>query len=270
MVGDYCLLTRKIRMMRFSLISGLLFSLFASTQALATLSAQDILKKSDEVRNPSRSFSLSTTLVSYKSGKQHETSTLRLYSRAYPSGQFRSLVKFVSPQRDAGKLTLKSGRDLWLYDPASQASVPISPQQRLLGQAANGDVVTANWNYDYQATLVGEERVLDGERQQRDCYRLHLVAQHQDAAYPSMELWVDKQDFKSCKAEFYAVNGNLLKTTYFRSYQTVLGGSRPTEAVIIDGLNSQLVTVLKHQDFAWYDVPEAWLQRDYLPHFKDD
>jgi outer membrane lipoprotein-sorting protein len=257
-------------MMRFSLISGLLFSLFASGQALATLSAQDILKKSDEVRNPSRSFSLSTTLVSYKNGKQFETSTLRLYSRAYPSGQFRSLVKFVSPQRDAGKLTLKSGQDLWLYDPTSQASVPISPQQRLLGQAANGDVVTANWNYDYQATLVKEEQVLDGERQLRDCYRLHLVARNSDAAYPSMELWVDKQDFKSCKAEFYAVNGSLLKTTYFRGYQPVLGGSRPTEAVIIDGINSQLVTVLKHQDFAWYDVPEAWLQRDYLPHFKDD
>ncbi|AHG20253.2 hypothetical protein Z042_11905 [Chania multitudinisentens RB-25] len=256
--------------MRFSLIYGLLFSLFTSGQALATLSAQEILKKSDEVRNPDRSFSLSTTLISYKNGKQHESSVVRLYSRTYSSGQFRSLLKFISPQRDAGKLTLKSGKDLWLYDPGSQASVPISPQQRLLGQAANGDVVTANWNYDYLATLVSEEQILDGERQQRDCYRLHLVARHPDVAYPSMEIWVDKQDFKSCKAEFYAMNGNLLKTTYFRRYQPVLGGNRPTEAVIIDGINSQLVTVLKHQDFAWYDVPEAWLQRDYLPHFKDN
>lgn len=256
--------------MKHSLIYGLLLSLFTGSQALAGLGAQEILKKSDEVRNPDRSFSLSTTLISYKNGKQYETSTLRLYSRAYPSGQFRSLVKFISPQRDSGKLTLKSGSDLWFYDPASRASVPISPQQRLLGQAVNGDVVTANWNYDYQATLVREEQVLDGERQQRICYRLHLVARNQNAAYSSMDLWVDKQDFKSCKAEFYALNGNLLKTTYFRRYQPVLGRDRPTEAVIIDGLNSQLVTVLKHQDFAWYDVPEAWLQRDYLPHFKDD
>jgi outer membrane lipoprotein-sorting protein len=256
--------------MKRTLTYGLALSLFISGQALAALSAQEILHKSDQVRNPDRSFSLSTTLVSYKNGKQHETSMLRLYSRAYPNGQFRSLVKFISPQRDAGKLTLKSGRDLWLYDPSSKASVPISPQQRLLGQAANGDVVTANWGYDYRATLVGEEQVLDGERQQRDCYRLHLVASQPDAAYAAMELWVDKQDFKSRKAEFHAVNGDLLKTTYFRRYQPVLGGSRPTEAVIIDGINSQLVTVLKHQDFAWYDVPEGWLQRDYLPHFKDD
>ena len=44
---------------------------------------------------------------------------------------------------DTGKLMLKNGNDLWFYDPANQASVRISPDQRLLGQAANGDVVTS-------------------------------------------------------------------------------------------------------------------------------
>lgn len=242
-----------------------------SVPAWAGLSAQDILQRSDAVRNPARSFSLLTTLISYKNGKQHESSQLRLYSRADPhGGQFRSLLRFTRPQRDAGKLTLKSGRDLWLYDPTSRASVPISPQQRLLGQAANGDVVTANWALDYRARMVGEEQIEDGERQLRDCYRLHLTAANPDAAYPSMELWVDKTDFKSRKAEFYALNGNLLKTTWYRRYQQALDGVRPTEAVIIDAVNAQLVTVLHYQDFAWYDVPEAWLQRDFLPHFHEE
>ncbi|RQH10145.1 outer membrane lipoprotein-sorting protein [Paraburkholderia dinghuensis] len=240
-------------------------------QALAAMSAQEILKKSDAVRNPDRSFSLVTTMVSFKNGKQDESNRMTLYSRAYPNGgQFRSLLRFISPQRDAGKLTLKSGRDLWLFDPSSQASVPISPQQRLLGQASNGDVVTANWSTDYQATLVGEERIQDGDRQMRDCYRLHLVASNPDAAYPAMELWVDRADFKSRKAEFYAISGGLLKTTYYRRYEQALGGVRPMEAVIIDGVDANLVTVIRHQDFAWRDVPEAWLQRDYLPHFKDN
>lgn len=254
-----------------ALLSGALFKGANVAQgAQAALSAQEILKRSDEVRNPSRSFSLITTLVSYKQGRQQETTRLKLYSRADPDGgQFRSLLKFVSPQRDVGKLTLKSGRDLWLYDPGSRASVPISPQQRLLGQASNGDVVTANWNLDYVATLVGEEKIMDGDRQLRDCYRLHLVARNAEAPYSLMELWVDREDFKSRKAEFFAVNGGLLKTTFFRRYEAALDGSRPTEAVIIDGLNSQLVTVIRHHDFAWFDVPESWLQRDYLPNFKD-
>lgn len=246
--------------------------LFAGIRpALADINAQDILKRSDIVRNPQQPFTLVTTLISYKNGTQHEKSELRLYSRPDPhGGQYHSLLRFISPQRDVGKLTLKSGRDLWLYDPNSKASVPISPQQRLLGQASNGDVVTANWAADYSAAIIAEEIIQDGYKQDRECYRLHLTATNPDAAYPSMELWVDKTNFKSLKAEFYAVNGSLLKTTFYRRYEEVLGGERPTEAVIIDGMNSQLVTVIRNQQFEWRDVPESWFQRDFLPHIRDD
>lgn len=62
---------------------------------------------------------------------------------------------------------LKSGNDLWFFDPSSKASIRLSPQQRLLGQAANGDVVTVNLAKDYQAQLEAEESVLDGDRQSR-------------------------------------------------------------------------------------------------------
>lgn len=48
----------------------------------------------------------------------------------------------------------------------------------------------------------------------------------------------------------------------------MLGQQRPTETVIIDGLNPKWVTVLRNSDFAWREVPEAWLQRDYLPRFR--
>ncbi len=245
--------------------------LSVTAPAMAEINAQDILKKSDDVRNPPRAFSLVTTLISYKNGRQHEKSELKLYSRPDENGgQYHSLLRFISPQRDAGKLTLKSGRDLWMYDPNSKASVPISPQQRLLGQASNGDVVTANWAADYSAALVAEETIKDGDKQDRDCYRLHLTATNPDAAYPAMELWVDKTSFKSHKAEFYALNGSLLKTTYYRRYDAVLDGKRPTEAVIIDGINSQLVTVIRNQQFEWSDVPASWFQRDFLPHIRDN
>lgn len=246
--------------------------LFTTTQSIsAEIDAQEILRKSDTVRNPHKPFSLVTTLISYKGGKQHEKSELRLYSRLNGSGkQYSSLLKFISPKKDVGKLTLKSGRDLWLYDPTSKASVPISPQQRLLGQASNGDVVTSNWAADYQANLVVKETILDGYKKERECYRLHLTATSPDAAYPSMDLWVDTSDFKTHKAEFYALNGNILKTTYYRKYENVLEGERPTEAVVIDGVNSQLVTVIRNQQFTWYEIPEFWFQRDYLPNIKAD
>ncbi|WP_227107648.1 outer membrane lipoprotein-sorting protein [Chromobacterium rhizoryzae] len=237
--------------------------------AWAAPDAQQILAWSDEVRNPGKSFSLKVDLLSYKQGKPSEASSLVLYSRADPRrGQFRSLLRFVSPSRDAGKLTLKSGKDLWVFDPASQASVPISPQQRLLGQAANGDVVTVNWTLDYRATLAAEETVMDGDRQPRASYKLRLSARRPDVTYHAIELWVDRDGYRSRKAQFYAASGELLKTAYYRGYRQALGRDRPTETVIIDGLNPQWVTVMRKSGFAWREVPEAWLQRDYLPRFR--
>jgi hypothetical protein len=40
--------------------------------------------------------------------------------------------------------------------------------------------------------------------------------------------------------------------------------------VIIDGLDHAWVTIMRYSDYAWRDVPETWLQRDYLPRFKPE
>src|SRR5215207_370635 len=137
------------------------------------IAAQEILSASDAIRNPDKPFGLTVTLTEYRNGNRTEVTTLSVYSKADPgSGQFKTLVRFVSPPRDADKLMLKNANDLWFYDPSSKASIRLSPQQRLLGQAANGDVVTVNFGKDYEARLAGQEEVADGDRQMRRCRKL--------------------------------------------------------------------------------------------------
>lgn len=241
----------------------------SSLAALAEPSAQAILVASDSVRNPSKPFSVTTSLVEYRGGKHIDDATLVVYSRANEgSGEFNSLVQFIAPVRDANKLILKNGNDLWLYDPGSKASIRLSPQQRLLGQAANGDVVTVNLAHDYRAERAVEEEVSDGDRQLRRSHRLDLVAVRPGVTYHRIELWVAADSSKPIKGKFYAESGQLLKTAFYRRYQMQLGMERPTETVIIDGLDPRWVTVLRYNDFAWRDVPMAWLQREFLPHFK--
>jgi outer membrane lipoprotein-sorting protein len=236
--------------------------------AFGAPSAQEILAASDAVRNPDFSFGLTNTLIEYRNGQQTDTSTLAIYSKADTiGGQYRHLVRFVAPARDANKLMLYSGKDLWFFDPGSKASIRLSPQQRLLGQASNGDVVTVNLAQDYQATLVDEEEMQDGERKARRCYKLTLKAQSTDVTYPRIELWIDTANSQPIKARYFAESGQLLKTAYFRRYQRQLGQERPTETVIIDGLDSNWVTVMRFSDWVRREVPAAWLQRDYLPRF---
>ena len=258
-------------MKKFAVRLLILAGCLASCAAAAGNSPQDILVASDAVRNPDYQFGLTNTLIEYRSGKQTESSTLAIYSRADPhGGQFRSLIRYVAPARDANKLILFNGKDMWFFDPSSKASIRLSPQQRLLGQASNGDVVTVNFAKDYQATTAVEEDTQDGDRQPRHCFKLGLAAMTPDATYHRIEMWVDTANSRPVKARFYTESDKLLKTAYYRHYQKIFGIERPTETVIIDGLDPTWVTVMRYSDWVKRDVPEIWLQRDYLPRFKPE
>lgn len=260
-------------MKKRQLFTASLFAVLGLTTgwAVAAPGAQEVLAASDAIRNPARPFGLTTTLTEYRNGKQTDITSLAVYSRTDAgSGQFRSLIRFLAPARDVNKLMLKAGNDLWFYDPGNKASIRISPQQRLLGKAANGDVVSFNFAKDYRATLVGEEATLDGDRQNRRSYKLKLEATKPDVTYHHVEAWIDSSNNRPLKARFYSESNRLLKTAYYRRYEKQLGAERPTETVIIDGLDPQWVTVLRFTDWAERDVPEAWLQRDYLPRFNPE
>ncbi len=245
--------------------------LLAGHAAQANPDAQAILAASDAIRNPGQPFRVTVTLTEYDKGQQIDTSTLSSYSRTLDgNGQFASLIRFVQPLRDSGKLMLKNGNDLWFYDPGTKASVRISPQQRLMGDAANGDVITINFARDYKATFVAEETIPDGERRARRTFKLALAAASEDATYSGIELWVDAANHWPIKARFLADSGRLLKTAYYRRYQQQLGAERPTETVIIDGLNPQSVTIVRLSDFLARTIPTSWFQRDYLARFQPE
>ena len=232
------------------------------------LNPQEILAASDAIRNPDKPFALSIVLTEYRNAQQVDTNTLAIYSKLDPTnGRYRTLVRYVGPPRDAGKLVLQNGTEMWFYDPSSAASIRISPQQRLLGQASTGDVVSVNFATDYRATSATPEDITDGDRILRHCYHLELTAAVPDATYHRTELWVEQTTGRPVKGKFYSDSDHLLKTAYYRRFQTQLGRERPTETIIIDGLTPTWVTVMRYSDYAWRDVPDSWLQRDYLPRF---
>jgi len=247
------------------------FTVSLPRPVLAAPDAQALLVASDAIRNPGRAFRVTVTLAEFERGSQVDASVLHTYSRTLgESGQFVSLIQFVEPLRDAGKLLLKSGSDLWFYDPSTKASVRISPQQRLMGQASNGDVVTVNFARDYKVMQATEEAVTDGEKRQRAALRLSLTAAGDDATYATIEFWLDRESAAPIRARFFADSGRLLKTAFFRRYQRQLGVDRPTETVIIDGLNSQAITIVRLADFQARNLSPAWFQRDYLPRFQGE
>jgi outer membrane lipoprotein-sorting protein len=206
------------------------------------------------------------TIVEYINNKPRDRTGLIVYSREdKQTRQFNNLVRYAEPLRDAGKLVLLKGENLWFYDPASKASIRISPQQRLTGQASEGDVLTVNLARDYAATIVGDETLQDADRTSRDCWHLDMKAATTDAIYNRIEYWVERGTYRSIKGKFYADSGRLLKIAYYHKYEQQLEGMRPTEVVLIDAVNSNLATTINYSDYRFQEIPDAWFQRDYLP-----
>jgi hypothetical protein len=232
---------------------------------------QDVLAESDRARNPDKPFRVTLALVEYVNGKPRDRTGMVVYAREdRQTRQFSNLVRYAEPPRDAGKLVLLKGGNLWFYDPASKASIRISPQQRLTGQASNGDVLTVNLARDYTTTIVGEESLQDADRKSRDCWHLDMNAATPDAIYNRIEYWVERGTYRSVKGKFYADSGRLLKIAYYHKYEEQLGGMRPTEVILIDAVNSNLATTIDYADYRFQDIPEAWFQRDYLPRLRSE
>ncbi|MBI3675355.1 MAG: outer membrane lipoprotein-sorting protein [Proteobacteria bacterium] len=249
---------------RVGLFAALLLCL--SPAATRAEDAQAIVAKADQVRNPQQPFRGTTALTEYKSGQPINRNVLLIFSKIDPAThQFFNLVRYIDPPRDAGKMVLL-GHVLWFYDPASKTSVRISPQQRLTGQAAIGDVLTANFAIDYTATLDGLETIADADRVQRQTWHLDMKAASENATYNRVEYWVEQGSHRPIKAKFYSDSGRLLKILYYRNFSERLGAERPGGAVIIDAVDSSLVTTVEFSDSKFQDVPDAWFQRDYLPH----
>jgi hypothetical protein len=235
------------------------------------MSAHDLVAAADRVRNPEQPFRLTDTLVEYVHGKAKDRVVLVVYAREdKETEQYSSLVRYVDPPRDLGKIVLENGNSMWFYDPSSRSSIRISPQQRLIGQASDGDVLSVNLARDYTPKLIGEETLQDADHKDRDCWHFDMTAATPEAVYNRIEFWIERGTYRSVKGKFYSDSGRLLKIAYYHKYEEQLGGTRPTETILIDAVDSNLVTTITGADYRYQQIPDSWFQRDFLPRLKAD
>src|SRR5438105_4424045 len=225
--------------------------------------AQEIVVATDKVRNPDKPFRSTLRLAEYVGGQERDHDSLVVFSKEDPAtGQFRNLVQYVEPARDAGKRVLLDGHSLWFYDPDSKVSVRISAQQRLIGQAAIGDILTVNLAADYAASVVGTETIEDATRQPRKCWHLELKASNDLATYNRVEYWVEQGSFYPIKGKFDSDSGRLLKIVYFRNSAQRLGAVRATAASIIGAGDSSRASTATLGEYAYQERPEEQRQHD--------
>ncbi len=140
---------------RRSLLAGIAM-VVGATDARAQ-SAHDIITRATEpLLQSGNPFRSTTILTEYIRGKAGDQTVLTVYAKEdKTSGQFHA-IWFAMWSRRAMRERWRcwTGQNFWFYDPAAKSSVRISTQQRLVGQAAIGDVLTVNFAVDYSGTLL--------------------------------------------------------------------------------------------------------------------
>lgn len=185
-----------------------LFALALATAGPAAFAAdaQAILQRSDQARGGGLPGVVWTIRLSPREGDRHlEEQTLEV--RAVDDA---SVAETLAPARFRGAKIVQVGRNMWLTKTGLAKPIPVSPRQRMTGQAANGDIAATNYAADYAALLAGEETV-DGE----PCDVLDLSAKTKRSTYDRVRYWVARTRGVAVKAEFYSLSGKLLKTARF-------------------------------------------------------
>lgn len=183
------------------------FLLFAALPALAQ-SGDEILARVDRLRHPWSAFSVELTVKDSKTAQRWKVS-----ARENGDARLDGLG-----EKEKGRAVLMLGDQMWLLLPGSKRPVKVTPQQRMLGPAAGGDVARTRFRKDYTVEDLKEEALDD-----RPCWRLDLAARTPVLSARTVRLWVSKDRTLPVKAEFHLASGKLARTALFGPPVQALG-----------------------------------------------
>jgi outer membrane lipoprotein-sorting protein len=210
---------------------------YAQSQS-QTPDAATILKQADEFRGGWPSMRVHTRIDNFDSDKLLETADFDVAIKGE-----NSLVTFLSP-KTKGQSLLMRGDDMWIYLPSVSRGVRITPIQRLLGNASNGDLARLRYAIDYTPSIAGEETVNDVP-----CIILDLQAARKSATYQRIKYAVRKSDSMPIKADFFLGSGRHIKTAFFDEPKTFDGRPTITRITIYDDLKTTSKTIMLFADF---------------------
>lgn len=140
-------------------------------------------------------------------GKQRERESVL---KVALSGSERSLIQVVEGA-ELGQQMLMLNVGLWVKLPRSTRAVRITPMQRLLGEAAVGDIGRMRWQDEYLARFVEEPS--PGKEDAN--ITLELTARSDLATYPRILLTVSTAGGYPVEATFFLKSGKPLKRVSF-------------------------------------------------------
>lgn len=197
-----------------------ILALLAILMAASTVSAagnEDVLRKIDAWRLPAESLEVETEVEFTRHGAVEKT---RQY-RVWVAPGRRTLALFQHPS-ERGQKALMLDDAFWLFMPNAARPVRITPLQKLIGDAAVGDIASLSLAEDYAVEAVANEE---------GALRLDLAAKRPGVTYAKMVVYADSRTFAPLRARLHAAGGKLLKEASFENDRKLVTAMLIADAV---------------------------------------
>jgi hypothetical protein len=230
------------------------FLLASQASWAAEPTADELVQRADSVRWPSQPFTMELNVTDYR--EKEEIGRTGVSVNVFDTT--RAIIETVYPKGDAGRKILRVDKNMWIHIPTTKRAIRITPQQRLIGQVSNGDIMGTNYAGDYAASPLGSEEIdLYGGGGRAKCHKLELTKKSEAATYHRILYWTEEGTDRPIRAEFYTQTGKLLKTAHFTQYVDAMGGKRPARVIIVNALERDRYTVIDVVEYGSSSLPRS-------------
>lgn len=246
------------RIMMFIAGMAALVTLVAGFAYAEAPSVKGILKYADRARGNVEGIVWDIAITTNEDGKE---TTRGLNVKVKGSD---TLARYTSPPAYNDRMVLMLDRNMWFIRSGLRKPVSISPRQKLMGDAANGDIASTNYADDYTGELTGEETVRGVA-----CYVLELKAANKNVTYDRIRYWVSKERMVGVQAEFFTLSGKLFKTAEFQYDNRITIGTGEevpfiSKLVIHDAIRKDRVTTLTYSHIRVEPIPDSTFNLNVL------
>lgn len=217
---------------------GIIISLLFAFKVFSAPNAETLLKTADRSRgglSEGLVWDLKITSVSQDQNSE--------FSYQVKAKENFALAKCTAPARSKDEIYLFQDKNLWVHRPGLKKPMSLSVKQKLIGQAANGDIATTNYFRDYTPKIVGEETVAGVKT-----WKLNLKAKSNDVTYDQINYWVSQDKMLGIQAEYLTLQNEVFKKANFEYKNQIVkdGKSIPfvSKLVITDAKDSKLKSEL--------------------------
>ena len=191
--------------------------------------------------------------VSVKIYAQQKLTKQRQYT-VYTQAPRKTIVIFKHPQEKGQKVLMKA-HNFWLFLPRSKRGVRITPQQKLFGDAATGDITSIRWSDDYKGKIITCD--------EQQC-QLELSKKHRGPTYAKVVLYVQRDNALPIKSELYLNKNKIAKYAEYFFRKNTDSEYQIIKTEYTSAIRKKQTTLVEFTRMIDKKTPKKWYNPSYL------